>query len=323
MSKCEDVQKELEAFLSNEIDEIQKSRIHNHLKDCQNCSQALRQLTGLSEVLKSWEGLEPSSLMYEKLKTRIKTYESFRARTFTKPFARKVAFRLAEVAAVVILTLSISHWFGFPRSGVPRKPAPEMYDDSATINFYFKEHQDVVARTAYLNLSPPQPARMRVSRRDILYYEFFDERPEFMSPGIIVRGPSSQRKVIPPETPTISNGHTLTLSEARKTANFDLISPPRLHPGYMLDKIRRIEGRDALQLLYTNGINTVSLFEQPLDGERGLAAQDFREYAVYCNKGQAGGTILAWRDDALSYVLIGNVEMSQLMDMAQSINAAK
>jgi len=315
MSKCEDIKKELEAFLSDDIDESRKSRIHDHLKDCRNCAQALRQLTGLSEVLQTWRGLEPSPLMYENLKARMKTYESFWPRTFTNPFVRKVAFRLAEVAAVVALTLSISHWYP--------KPAPEIQDDSATINFYLRQHQGVVARTASLNLSPPQPARMRVSRHDILYYEFFDDRPEFMRPGIIVRGPSSQRKVIPPETPAISNGHTLTLSEARKTVNFDMVSPPRLHPGYMLDNIRSIEGRDSLHLLYTDGINTVSLFEQPLDGERRLAAQDFREYAVYRNKGQARGAILAWRDSVLSYVLIGNAEMSQLMDMAQSISAAK
>ncbi len=267
----------------------------------------------LLHVLAKQEGLEPSALMYEKSKKRMKNYESLWGRTFINPFVRKVAFQLAEVAAIVALTLSVSHWF--------LKPAPEIRDDSAVINFYLREHQGVVARTASLNLSPPQPARMRVSRRDIMYYEYFDERPEFMRPGIIVRGPSYQRKVIPPEAPAISNGHTLTLSEARKNVNFDLVSPPWLYPGYMLDNIRRIEGRDALQLLYTDGINTVSLFEQPLDGERGLGPQDFREYAVYRNKGQAGGAILAWRDDVLSYVLIGNAEMSQLMDMAQSISA--
>ncbi|MGB2866683.1 MAG: hypothetical protein WBC05_25355, partial [Sedimentisphaerales bacterium] len=96
-----------------------------------------------------------------------------------------------------------------------------------------------------------------------------------------------------------------------------------LHPGYSLDQIRRIEGRDAMQLLYTDGINSVSLFEQHLDGQRGLEPKDFREYAVYRNKEQAAGTILAWRDGVRSYVLIGNTEMSQLMDMAQSISAGK
>jgi hypothetical protein len=63
------------------------------------------------------------------------------------------------------------------------------------------------------------------------------------------------------------------------------------------------------------------LFEQPLDGYYRLEPKDFREYAVYQNQG--GGTILAWKDNALSYVLIGNIEMSQLMDIAHSINARK
>jgi len=196
-------------------------------------------------------------------------------------------------------------------------------DDSATINFYLKEHQDTIARYASLNVAESQPVQMRINQDDIMYYEFLDDGPEFMRPGIIVRGPSSQRQIGSPEALAISNGHTLTLSEARKTADFELQAPPRLHPGYSLDQIRRIEGRDALQLLYTDGINSVSLFEQPLDGQRGLEPKDFREYAVYQNKGQAGGTILAWRDDALSYVLIGKTDMSQLMDMAQSISAGK
>ena len=307
MSKCEDIQKELEAYLSDEIDEPQKSEIRNHLQDCQNCSQALRRLTNLSGALDSWQAPEPSPLMYEKLQARIKSLRN--------PLIRKIAFKLAEVAAIVAITLSISHFLG--------KPDTPIRDDSATINFYLKEHQDIVAQTVAANISTPPTARMRVSRHDVMYYEFMDEPYEFSRPGIIVRGPSSEQPTSSPEVPAIANGHTLTLSEAREAANFNLVSPPRLHPGYMLDQIRRIEGRDALHLLYTDSINTVSLFEQPLEGQRGLAPQDFREYAVYRNKGQAGGAILAWRDDDVSYVLVGNTEMSQLMNMAQSISAAK
>jgi hypothetical protein len=196
-------------------------------------------------------------------------------------------------------------------------------DDTTTINLYLKEHQDVVARHASFGSAGPQPAQMRVNQDDFLYFEIFDDGPEYMHPGIIVRGRSARRQTDSPEAPVISNGHTLTLSEARRTAGFDLVSPAWLRPAYALDQIRRIEGRDALQLLYTDGLNSVSLFEQPLDGQRGLSARDFREYAVYRNTEQTRGTILAWRDDELSYVLIGNAEMSQLMDMAQSISAVK
>lgn len=204
-----------------------------------------------------------------------------------------------------------------------RNAAIERTDDSTTINFFLKEHQDVVARNASLSPTVQQPSGIRVERQDILYYEMYDERPEYINPGIIVRGPSSQRQIGSTETPAISNGHSLTLSEARKTVDFNLVCPSWLHPCYRLDQIRRIDGRDALQLLYTDGINSLSLFEQPLDGRRRLEARDFREYAVYCNKGQTGGTILTWRDDSLSYVLIGNTELSQLMEIAQSVNAAK
>ena len=156
-----------------------------------------------------------------------------------------------------------------------------------------------------------------------MYYEFLDDGPEFMHPGIIVRGPLSQRRIGTTESPAISNGHALTLTKARQTADFELVSPSWLYPGYTLEKIKRIEGHDALQMLYTDSINSISLFEQPLDGRRGLEPQDFREYAVYQNKGQTGGTILAWKDKTLSYVLIGNIEMSQLMYMAQAISAGK
>jgi anti-sigma factor RsiW len=196
-------------------------------------------------------------------------------------------------------------------------------DKSAIINFYAKEHQDAVARHASLGQAQPEPMQMRVSQDDILYYELLDGQPETMRPGIIVRGPSSQGRISPPKAPVISNAHTLSLSEARETAKFDLVAPLWFHPGYELDEIRRIDGRDVLQFLYTDGINSVSLFEQPLDGQRGLEPKDFREYAVYQNKGQGGGTILAWKDHELSYVLIGNADMRQLMDMAQSISAGR
>jgi len=206
---------------------------------------------------------------------------------------------------------------------VQRDVAIAPTDGSATINLYLKEHRDVVARHVSLSPAAPQPAQMHVSRHDILYYELFDDGPEYVRPGIIFRGPLSQRQISSPEAPVISNGHTMPLSEARKSANFELQAPPWLDPGYTLDQIRRIKGRDAMQLLYTDGINSVSLFEQPLDGQRRLEPKDFREYAVYRNKEQATGTILAWRDDVRSYVLIGNTEMSQLMNMAQSISAGK
>jgi len=196
-------------------------------------------------------------------------------------------------------------------------------DESTIINVYSREHEDVIARHASLSSSHPEPMELRVSQDDILYYELLDEQLETMHPGLIVRGPSHQGQVKTSQIPAISNGHTLTLSEAREACDFDLVSPSWLFPTYRLDRIRMIEGRDALQLIYTDGINSISLFEQSLDGQAGLSHNDFREYAVYNDTEQEGATILAWRDHARSYVLIGYTELSQLMDMAKSIKATK
>jgi hypothetical protein len=315
MSRCKNIQRELQAFVDNELDESRRSEVSEHLKDCRDCSKTLRELMKLPEVLQSWQAPEPSPLLFEKLLERVNTRESLCSRTLGTPLIKRITFHLVEVAAVVALTLSLNHWFG--------RPAPQIHDNTATLNLYLKEHQDIAARTVSFEPPAPPSTSIDVHRHDILYYEFLDDPYEFTRPGIIVRGPLPDRQTVSSAAPAIANGHTMTLSQARDAAGFELVSPPRLHPGYMLDQVRRIDGRDALHLLYTDGINTLSLFEQSLDGARGLAPEDFREYAIYRSEGQGGGTILAWRDDALSYVLISKVDMAQIMDMAQSISAAK
>jgi len=311
--KCEDVQKELDAFLTDDIDEPKKHEIQRHLDVCADCSRMLREQVGLSEVLQSWQGVEPSPMIYENLKMRIESYESFWGRIFINPFAKKVAFRFAEVAVIVAATLLVSHWL--------LKPSPEIHDDSTTINFYLTEHQGAVAHTVSTHTSTQPSARMQVNRDDILYYELIDHPSALTKPGIIFRGAQSQREGMSRKIPAISKGKILTLTEARGIVDFKVVAPQRFHPGYILDSIRKIEGRDSLHLLYTNGIDTISLFEQPLNGGRKLGAQDFREYAIYHSKGQSGGTILAWSDGDVSFVLIGKLDMAQLMNMAQAIGS--
>ncbi len=313
MSRCKDIQKELESFLSGETDKAKISEIQEHLKECPNCSQALKKSNRLSEVLQTWQTKEPPPHLYENLRTKIKSADSYQKKIILNPFVKKVTLEFAKVAAVAIITLSISYWFLYP--------VAETVDDSVIINLYLKEHQSVIAQTVSTNLSTSPATRIKINRENILYYEFFDQQSEYTRPGIIMRRPRSRQKTTSPEESAIRNGQVLTLSQARKSVLFDLSPPARLHPGYILDKIRKIKGRNCLQLLYTDGINTISLFEQQLEGESGLGAQDFREFAVYQSKDQAGGTILAWSDNKLFYVLIGTGEMSRLMDMAQSISA--
>ena len=320
--KCEDIQKELKAFLDDDINDQKKIELQDHLNRCQNCSKDLEKLKKLSEVLHAWKGIEPVPHAYEKLQSRNEPNESFWGKVFTYSFIKKAAFRFAEIVAVVVLTLIISHSL--------QKPGPVTGDDLDTINLYLTEHQGAVLKT--VSEEPPSQTESRISVRpeDLLYYEHIDGFPRYIRPGVIFRGPSkSQRELPMPDAPSISRGKILDLPQARKTVDFEPVAPIRLHPGYILDSINKIADYNSLHLIYTNGINTLSLFEQSLDGKKGLAAQDFREYAVYRNieadefpmTTSDKATILAWRNGSVSFVLIGKEDMSLLMDLAQAVSA--
>ncbi len=320
--KCEEIQNELKAFLDNDIDARKKSEIQEHLDRCPDCSGDLEQLNKLAKILHSWKGIEPPAHSYEKLRSKIESKESFWGRIFTYSFMKKAAFRFAEIAAVVVLTLLISHSL--------QKQAPVTGSDTDTINLYLTEHQGAVLNAVSQELAPQTETRISVPLEDFLYYEYIDGYPRYIRPGVILRGPSKYQREIPKsDSPSISKGEILDLPQARKALDFEPVAPVRLHPGYIIDSIRKIADYDSLHLIYTNGINTLSLFEQSLDGQTGLAARDFREYAVYRNIEADAlsmtttdkATILAWRNGSVSFVLIGNEDMTRLMEIAQAISA--
>jgi hypothetical protein len=163
-----------------------------------------------------------------------------------------------------------------------------------------------------------------------LYYEFLDDYSRFSRPGLILRGPISKREISLSEAPTISKGRILTLTQAQNAVDFDPVVPQQLPPGYVLDSIRKIDDFNSLHVLYTKGKDAISLFEQSVGSKWGLTAQDFREYAVFSKEESDAGserqgrwTILAWSDGTRSFVLIGKEDISQLMDIVQSVSSNK
>lgn len=316
--ECEDIRKRLKTFLDDDIEEDGRTAIQEHLEHCPGCAGVARQLKQLSGVLQTWKAEEPPGNLYERLQAGLESRESWWRKVWTSAFAGKAALRFAEVAAVVFITLAVSRHF--------QKPAPVQPDDDlATINFYMMEHREAVQQAASVEAVDRQPARVTLSRDDIMYYEFIDDYRRISRPGVILRGSASLRDSGPSAPGSgLSSAKALTLPQARKEVSFDPVAPSRIHPGYILDTITKVAARESLHLLYTNGIDTFSVFEQPLGGNQGLAAKDFREYAVYKSstpaegsENQAGMTILAWKNTHVSFVLIGRADMSRLMEIAQ------
>jgi hypothetical protein len=316
--ECENIRMRLKAFLDGELEEADRTAIKNHLEHCQDCAGVARQFERLTGVLKAWKAEAPPADMYDRLKAGMVSRKSWWRTLLTPAFAGRAALRFAEVAAVVFLTLAVSHYF--------QKPAPaRLGDDLATINFYVTEHQEAVLQAASMESAERPAARVTLSRDDIMYYEFIDDYRRISRPGVILRGPASPRDSGQDSSDSgLSSAKALTLPQARKEVSFDPVAPSRIHPGYILDTITKVVGRDSLHLLYTNGIESFSVFEQLLDSDQGLAAKDFREYAVYKSSSpaeiagnQAGTTILAWKNTHVSFVLIGRADMSRLMEIAQ------
>jgi hypothetical protein len=316
--QCEDIRRRLKAFLDGELEEADRTAIQDHLEHCPGCAGVARQLGKLSGVLRTWKAEEPPVDLYDRLKAGLESRESWWRKILTPAFAGRAALRFAEVAAVVLITLAVSRYFQTP---APPRPG----DDLATINFYVTEHEEAILQAASMDAAERPTARVTLSRDDIMYYEFIDDYRGISRPGVIVRGPSSSRAAGSAAADSgISSAKALTLPQARKEVSFDPVAPSRIHPGYILDTITKVAGRESLHLLYTNGIDTFSVFEQLLDGDQGLAAKDFREYAVYKSSSpaeiagnQAGTTILAWKNTHVSFVLIGRADMSRLMEIAQ------
>jgi hypothetical protein len=277
----------------------------------------------LHGVLQAWRTPEPPEGLYERLKDGLEARSAWWRKMLRPAFIGKAALRFAEAAAIVLITLAVSGRFRRSQIAPPG-------EDLATIDLYMTEHQEAVLQAASMERPESQPARLTIDRDDIMYYEYIDEYRRISRPGVILRGPDTARDagaVAPAQD--LSTAKALTLAEARAAVNFAPVAPARIHPGYILDSITKVAGRESLHLLYTNGIDNFSVFEQPLGGDRGLAAKDFREYAVYKSATptegpgeQTGTTILAWKNTHVSFVLIGRVDMSRMMDIAQVFSDA-
>jgi hypothetical protein len=319
MNTCEDIQNEFDAFLCDDIDELTKMEIREHLEDCPSCTRALQQHKRLSEVLQTWEEIEPSPNMYEQLVSRIRTPGLNWKAIFSNTFSRKTALRLAQVAVIVIITLLINSWL--------QKPLSVRREDQATIKFFLQEHQGAVVQSISAELLSRPATHMYIGRDDILYFEYVEDHPKITQPGMILRGPKVKQQIALIKAPAIIKGRIIEKPQIHLSVNFDPLIPERLPNGYVLTSIRAIKNYNSLHLLYTKELDTVSLFQQSSHTQEGLSAQDFRDYAVYCSqepdtdvKIKGMGTILAWSNSTIAFVLIGDADLSELMKMVPSIN---
>ncbi len=116
-----------------------------------------------------------------------------------------------------------------------------------------------------------------------------------------------------------------SLPNAVPNAGFKPITPKYLPEGFALSGagISDVKGVRNLHLIYSDGIRTLSLFENATDRAidfAGLSPQttNFDKHdAQYVRDGPT--TLLAWREEGLAFALVGDLDLKELVQIATSV----
>jgi hypothetical protein len=324
--RCSSVRKVLGSYLDGELPERKAKRVQKHLAECSACAWELGSFQKIDELGKwavesapegYWEGY--LARLHRRMEREDRDSETpgffIRRLHFAAEYwLRKVSPALA--AALVIAALIAGYMrFSSTRIG-------ESGTEKITVNFYLKQHENAIMRASY-STDPPQ-SDIELRYEDVFYYDaargLDRERPG--ETGIFLRAP--RRSVYPErrqpsQADDISNGHSLSLREAQESVSFEVATPQILHPGYFLENIRKIEGKECLQLIYTNGISTLSLFEQAFRSKERFHSSDFREYVMYSRGNSEPVNIIGWNSAEVSFTLIGEQDLSHLMGIIRAI----
>jgi hypothetical protein len=327
---CEEVKQQLTAYLNDELDVAEAQQISQHLSKCEKCRALLDEQQRLDTILSMRQKFEPPYSMYANLQEKLQKYHSKRFGVLW--LMKRLAIQFAVLFIIVTATLIIDRSFLTKRM-ITTKP-------DVAINLYLIKHREATIHLASLESTPESPS-FSVHQDDILYYEKLRKDTDMVESesGLILKGKDSNQTFSFPKRKSLIKKKRIgkfslydikhpkqrflekstSLDKIHNSLNFEPVAPLKLYPGYILMEIKKIQEKQCVQLIYTDGIHTLSIFQQAAGRMDGLFPQDFREYALYQSAKGNDATILAWKDTRLMYVMVGNRDMSLLMDLAKSI----
>ena len=110
-----------------------------------------------------------------------------------------------------------------------------------------------------------------------------------------------------------------------KSAGFKAKSPRYLPDGFLpvTGDISAVNGVRTLHLLYSDGIRTVSLFENARGAAVDMSRYSAHDIAVQNHRGryveQGPVTLLAWQESGLHFALVGELSRTELVKIAASV----
>ncbi len=338
--RCNKVKKILSAYLDGELSESKSKKVQQHLSECSTCAWELKSFQKIDELGRwmaetessqtprdYWENYQAN--LYARLEQEtayqqsnitgfLNRYWGF-SLAFATHWLKRMAPGLAAAAIIIAMLTGIDYMRRQPFQTTAQE-SREM--EKISVNLYLKEHKNAVMLTSHS--TQPTQREIELGYEDVFYYDaargLDGEWPG--EAGVFLRAPRRSGYPIHKEPSTdIANDRKLSLKEVREAVSFKIIAPQILHPAYFLESIRKVKGRECLQLIYTNGISTLSLFEQALGSEERFHSGDFREYIMYSKEGGEPVNIIGWNSAEVSFTLLGEEDLSHLMSIIRAVQA--
>lgn len=329
---CKKVKERLTAYISDELSRDERRNVEMHLQTCPSCQRELVSLQNTKEILSMWDEVDPPDELFKRFEARLAEEERRGETKSFLPFRRLSSKWLyASATAVCFITaviLGLYILLSREDSTLPKAA----YDYSSYrqgevwVSFYISEHEKTLKHAAVQKAAFPREAPIRIPfrRENILYYDEISSESEELKgrSGLILKSESGWKGKEEAEEEShedVLSGETLTLEEARKSVSFEVIAPSVIRGEYRLEMVRKDRDKECVQLVYSNGPSVISLFEQPLKASEKLGRRDFREYILRLAKNEGRMAVLGWVTERLSFNLIGEMALSELMKIAEEI----
>ena len=310
--RCEKAKKLLTTYMMGELEGGKKEELNEHLASCSDCADEWESLRETWDLMGVSEEVDVPEYLAQKVQRQVASLAGIEVKNRGGWLALRWSLTGAGLALVCcILALLLLR--------PPAAQEMKVQAEEIKIGFYLDEHERAAQYVSFhavsREFSPPRWVPMQ--RENMFYYDGSEDG----SSGLFLRSQDT-RKGLPTEEnakPTIADGELITLSKAQKLVPFSIVAPEVLGGNYELEVVVRIKDSECIQLVYSDGVHTLSLFQQPLWTENGIRRRDFQEYILHKTSEEPRSAVLGWLTSETAFNLVGEVGFSELMQLAEEI----